>query len=222
MSSQYIVSTGEADVAYISSGGSSVNTSSSLTSFKRVRNALINVTKKLVGDSLSTVNQNGVLVPSVLKDITGGNIPEYPFVVISNGSSSGIQSSKIVHQGLDENGKLVIVNDNYLTFDLKAYGEYATSILSDLKIKMNFGYDRWQFQEEAEASFNEFSDITYQPVYLSERFLPASQMSVTVSVRTYYKPSGFYDVKGVDVEGDLYIGTDEEVINVPINVNNNE
>ena len=192
-----------------------------LTNLKRVRNALISITEKLIGDDLSTIKVNGVDVPSVLRDITGGNIPEYPFITIANSSSSGIQGTKVLDQYVDEEDKLQIVTEQYITFIIKSYGESSESLLNDLKVKINFGYTRWIMEEQAQATFMEFSDISYTPLYLSERFIESSQMTARLSIRTIYSPKEDLNMNGV-----LLLGTvsNEDVsketgINIDINYN---
>lgn len=194
-----------------------------LTDLKKIKKALRDYIRKLVGEELSTMRVAGVQQPSVLYDISGGNLPDYPFIVISNDVSSGVQGTKIVDQFLDDQERLNIVKERLVSFNIKCCGDDAEAILNDLSIKNEFGYDRWTFQTEANAKFQNFSDIVYQPIYLSERFIQSSYMVANLVIRTTYIPSENPSATvGVNADGELISDNEGNNFEVSIEVNTNE
>lgn len=182
---------------------------STITDINSIRNSLINTISDLVGDNLSKILLNGTTeVPSVIKDITGGNLPEYPFIVVANSLTTPLQGTKMLNQYFDcETEELVIVYQNYVTLTVKCWGENSLAILNDLLIKVNHATPRWSMELGAKASFMSFTAPQYIPTYLSTSFVETSEMDATFSLRTEYRPSTGTYIGTVNATGDYNTGS---------------
>jgi len=68
----------------------------------------------------------------------------------------------------------------------------------------------------------EFSDIQYNPLFLSERFIEGSGMTARLAVRSIYRPTGFADMLGVNVKGLIESDNKGNDITLDVNTNYNE
>lgn len=181
---------------------------STITNLNRIRLALIVSISEMVGEELGKILLNGTdEVPAVIEDITGGNHPPTPFIVVGNSITTGLQGTKILDQYVRPSGELVIKSLHYATFNVKCWGDNSLAILTDLVVKINHATTRWKLEQDAHASFLAFSSPQYIPTYLSTEFVETSEMDVKMSFITEYVPADGTYIEQIGAIGTVNDGT---------------
>jgi hypothetical protein len=134
-----------------------------------------------VGHLLST-NKAGTN-PSVIKDIQGGNRPDFPFISVTIKEDGNESGGHVLDQYTipDGNGAFDkhIFSEQKLLLTIKCCGDDATQILKELRMNVLDDSIRVDMNTAVGAKFQYYSpSIDRSPIYLNTEFVNAASMDV--------------------------------------------
>lgn len=191
-----------------------------------IQEGAISYIRDVVGYRLSTIqNPNKTSsMRAVIKSRANGIRPNYPYItvgVITTGKESG---AWLRHEYVDEaTDRPVYISEQEVVLQIRCVGDDAEDILTELRINTLGDISRANLNEEAQATFQDFSVISDRPYFENTDFVDGAETFITFTAVSTWCPVSGSVIENINVDGEYFrFKDDPNPIDVHINVTSSE